>query len=47
MRMEESFEGRAKDCSKGFGSRSKVERVGRGGSLVVEEEEVEDEVEED
>ena len=29
--MEESFEGRAKDCSKGFGSRSKLERFGRVG----------------
>ena len=28
---EESLEGRAKDCSKGLGSRSKVERLGRGG----------------
>lgn len=28
---EESLEGRAKDCSKGLGSRSKVLRLGRGG----------------
>ena len=28
---DESLEGRAKDCSKGLGSRSKVDRFGRGG----------------
>lgn len=33
VRTEESFEGRAKDCSKGFGSRSKVVRFGTGGGL--------------
>lgn len=31
MRTEESLEGRAKDCSKGLGSRSKLLRLGRGG----------------
>ena len=31
VRTLESFVGRAKDCSKGLGSRSKVERFGRGG----------------
>lgn len=31
VRRDESFDGRAKDCSKGLGSRSKVDRLGRGG----------------
>ena len=31
VRTDESLEGRAKDCSKGLGSRSKLLRLGRGG----------------
>jgi hypothetical protein len=31
VRTAESLDGRAKDCSKGLGSRSNVERFGRGG----------------